>query len=683
MANTTLTNPSSLSGPPADGSLNSWLLWAALMLLGLLGFVGSSWYEKKQDASVVNTQLVATQFQSSVNSWVSDSLLAARGDLSTLEGVTAARNQVRTNLSLLQQGGYAPSSSTPVLSLNAIRGVPVDAVFTQVDTFDRSTQAISGASDALRASAQAEQDFRASHQDIVTISSEMGQSTSLSGGAWGNALTPLRQEFSRRDVSATVSALASTSSTSAQWVQLFKQRATDSKTLADLASRDQNLSSADRQLISRWNAAAQKLAIAAERLNQGAEQREMVMRSLDQIQTNGANLKASTASMLAAVQKLAVVEAWVRYIPWLCLALTVVGILGALRSLWSANYGYWNARQDGMRGVNITASVERLTKDLRRILSLETNTDRLNENPDSPVFVLTSLINKALGQRSAIATLLEEQGDRLRTVIGEMDVSAQKTIHKQSEQKEGVGSIQFNMLHAQTKWDEIREDVFRMKNDTQDTLESSHRGEGITQENLWQMESLRENTQSTAKRIKRLGENAQNIGASADVIKDVSRKIKVVALNVAVEAASRGEHGRGFDGYARELERLAQSVDQTVKDIDLQIDTIQNDSKETVSSMENGTSEVVKCARLTVESGTVYKELAKSLEKILVQVEEVFGKTDDAIVSLNKEIVHVASINQSVSEQEEAIRYWRQQHEPLKNAISSLRGWLNTIGRDI
>ncbi|MGQ3464883.1 methyl-accepting chemotaxis protein, partial [Xanthomonas campestris] len=74
---------------------------------------------------------------------------------------------------------------------------------------------------------------------------------------------------------------------------------------------------------------------------------------------------------------------------------------------------------------------------------------------------------------------------------------------------------------------------------------------------------------------------------------------------------SAGEAGRGFAVVADEVQRLAERTSSATRRIEGLVQTIQADTNEAVSSMEQTTSEVVSGARLAEDAGTALTEIER------------------------------------------------------------------------
>jgi twitching motility protein PilJ len=158
-----------------------------------------------------------------------------------------------------------------------------------------------------------------------------------------------------------------------------------------------------------------------------------------------------------------------------------------------------------------------------------------------------------------------------------------------------------------------------------DSLSNARYGTKAAQDIIGAMNSIRNQVQETAKRIKRLGERSQEISQIVSLIDDLSDRTGILALNASLQAAAAGESGRGFAVVAEEVERLAERSNQLTQQIAALAQTIQIETKDVVASMEETIHEVV-----------VGSTLADKAGQSLVEIEQVSGRLAELLQTISE-----------------------------------------------
>lgn len=115
-------------------------------------------------------------------------------------------------------------------------------------------------------------------------------------------------------------------------------------------------------------------------------------------------------------------------------------------------------------------------------------------------------------------------------------------------------------------------------------------GQLVIQKNRESIVELAEQVTAAANVISELEHNTQSINQILSTIQEIAEQTNLLALNAAIEAARAGEQGRGFAVVADEVRVLSQRTHGSTEEIRNMIETLQNNTKLAVNSMQSSTS---------------------------------------------------------------------------------------------
>ncbi len=220
--------------------------------------------------------------------------------------------------------------------------------------------------------------------------------------------------------------------------------------------------------------------------------------------------------------------------------------------------------------------------------------------------------------------------------------------------------------------DKVASDAGQSAGVARNSVEIASRGAATVRRSIEGMDSIREQIQETAKRIKRLGESSQEIGDIIGLINDIAEQTNVLALNAAIQASAAGEAGRGFAVVADEVQRLAERSSSATRQIEGLVKAIQADTSEAVSSMEQSTANVVSGAEMAQAAGEALSEIeqvsndlaglidgisssahqqaemAKNVTSIMAQIREITTETTESTHTTAASIDDLAQLSQQL-----------------------------------
>ena len=220
-------------------------------------------------------------------------------------------------------------------------------------------------------------------------------------------------------------------------------------------------------------------------------------------------------------------------------------------------------------------------------------------------------INFAVEQLRSLVQTINDTSVQVAASAQETQATAMHLAEAAEHQAQEITSASSRISEIAASIDQVSRNSAESADVAQRSVQIATKGAGVVRQTIAGMDSIRDQIQETSKRIKRLGESSQEIGSIVELINDISEQTNILALNAAIQAASAGEAGRGFAVVADEVQRLAERSSNATKRIESLVQTIQADTNEAVSSMEQTTSEVVAGARLAEDAGTALGEIEK------------------------------------------------------------------------
>jgi twitching motility protein PilJ len=229
-----------------------------------------------------------------------------------------------------------------------------------------------------------------------------------------------------------------------------------------------------------------------------------------------------------------------------------------------------------------------------------------------------------------LAVLVRRINDAANRVAAASE-AAQKTSNelllaaeRQSREIQQAGD---SVLEMAKSMNQVSDEAMASAQVARHSLQAAQKGAEAVENSIKGMNEIRDQIQETAKRIKRLGESSQEIGEIVELISDITEQTNVLALNAAIQAASAGEAGRGFSVVAEEVQRLAERSGEATKQIAAIVKTIQTDTQDAVSAMENSTRGVVEGTKLSDAAGQALQEISSVSTNLASLIESISAAT--------------------------------------------------------
>ena len=235
-------------------------------------------------------------------------------------------------------------------------------------------------------------------------------------------------------------------------------------------------------------------------------------------------------------------------------------------------------------------------------------------------------INFSIDQLRSLVSQINETSGAVSSAADQTQKSVNQLSDAAKQQAEEIAQVSEAVNDMAVSIDQVSYNAAESSSVAERSVEIANNGAAVVQNTIDGMDNIRGQIQETAKRIKRLGESSQEIGDIVSLINDIADQTNILSLNAAIQASMAGDAGKGFAVVADEVQRLAERSGAAAKQISALVKTIQSDTNEAVTSMEQTTSEVVRGTRLAQDAGVALGEI----ESVSSSLAEIIENISDA-----------------------------------------------------
>jgi len=236
---------------------------------------------------------------------------------------------------------------------------------------------------------------------------------------------------------------------------------------------------------------------------------------------------------------------------------------------------------------------------------------------------IADAINYTIDQLRVLVSSINETSKNVSAAADDAQATALHLADAAEHQAQEITGASSAISEIAMSIDQVSSNAAESASVAERSVELANTGSQVVQNTIGGMDTIREQIQETSKRIKRLGESSQEIGDIVSLINDIADQTNILALNAAIQASMAGDAGRGFAVVADEVQRLAERSGAATRQIEALVKTIQSDTHEAVSSMEQTTLEVVRGAKLAEDAGVALEEIdstSRSLAELIQNI---------------------------------------------------------------
>ena len=249
--------------------------------------------------------------------------------------------------------------------------------------------------------------------------------------------------------------------------------------------------------------------------------------------------------------------------------------------------------------------------------------------------------------------------------VTHISTSAQKLSAMSEQTSAGVRQQKSEVDQVATAMHEMASTVQEVARNTTDasaaaTLadQQARHGSTVVKQATLQISELAAAIEALGGAMNVLSQDSEQIGKVIDVIKAVAEQTNLLALNAAIEAARAGEQGRGFAVVADEVRSLAQRTQDSTKEIEALIVTLQQGAQAASTLMASSRERTLDTVVLAQKAELAITEINQSIgtiQEMSLQISAAAEQQSAVADEINRSIVSVRDVaDQSAVASEES-----------------------------
>jgi len=208
----------------------------------------------------------------------------------------------------------------------------------------------------------------------------------------------------------------------------------------------------------------------------------------------------------------------------------------------------------------------------------------------------------------------------------------------------------------------------------QETARISEGGKQALETALGGLHRAREQLQSIADSVIKLGEQSQTIGNIINSVAELAEQSNLLAVNAAIEAANAGEHGKGFAVVAREVKILADRSKHATGQVRTILSDIQKATNVAVLVTEQGTKAMEGSVAQAVEAGVSMRTLTEGFTGAAQAVTQIATSRQQQVIGMDQIATAIVNVKTATAQNAVGMQQIKNATENLLTVGQTLKG---------
>lgn len=323
----------------------------------------------------------------------------------------------------------------------------------------------------------------------------------------------------------------------------------------------------------------------------------------------------------------------------------------------------------------VTQRVSRLQQIMMEVEESGDLRQRVDFSSADELGSMASSFNKMMGAFQNIVKEVSASSRQLDGIVLQTNELSQRTsegAQVQLRDTESTASAMLEMAASAQETTSIAEKASLAANQVKEQSSQGLTVISITNSSIQQLAGEVANATETIHNLRNFVTQIETI---LDVISGVSEQTSLLALNAAIEAARAGEQGRGFAVVADEVRNLAQRSQASTKEIHDMIDSLRQQTLETVEVMETAQRKAEEGVAQSNQAGDTFRQIASGIEDISNlngQIMVAASEQSRVAEQISQSITNIAGVSEQTAGDTSRIRHSVDELDECAEQLGSL-----------
>jgi methyl-accepting chemotaxis protein len=279
-------------------------------------------------------------------------------------------------------------------------------------------------------------------------------------------------------------------------------------------------------------------------------------------------------------------------------------------------------------------------------------TDRLDDSGKDEISALAKAYNAFVGKLEGTINTVVSTTNELAAMVGGFSEVSERTSEGTRRQQQQVVQVATAMTEMSATVHEVAQNTVNTAEAARQVDQQSNSGQEVVRTAMESINRLADAVGTAVERIRLVEQDSQRIGSVLDVIRGIAEQTNLLALNAAIEAARAGEQGRGFAVVADEVRTLAQRTQQSTREIQEMIESLQGGVENTVGVLEQSKHQATESVSQSAKAHEALVAINQSIDAITTMSAQIATAAEEQSAvaeDINRSIVDITQVAEATS----------------------------------